>query len=114
MALLTPQSVVKTGLAPTYSAVNATDTIAQANCVVQFLHVKNANASACTVTLVDAGKTPAGSAATNPTVSVPASTGDRMIGPLPNVLADPSTGLISVQYSVTASVTAALVSVATV
>lgn len=114
MALLTPQTVAKTGLAPTYSAVNATDTIAQANGVVQFLHVKNANASACTVTLVDGSKTPAGSNASNPTVSVPASTGDRMIGPLPNIMADTTTGLLSVQYSVTASVTAALVSVPTV
>ena len=106
MALLTAQQIAKTGLAPAYSAVNASDTVTpQANL---FLHVKNANASPCTVTLVDASKTPAGSAATNPTVSVPATTGDRMIGPLPEVMADVSTGLITVQYSVTASVTAAL------
>lgn len=114
MALLTPQPVAVAGLAPTYSAVNASDTIAQAQGVVQFLHVKNANASACTVTIVDGGKTPAGSSASNPTVSVPASTGDRMIGPLKNVFADPSTALLTVQYSITASVTAALISVPTV
>ena len=113
MALLSPQVASRAGLAPVYSAVNATDTIAQAGGVVQFLHVKNANASACTVTIVDGGKTPAGSSANSPTVSVPASTGDRMIGPLPNILADSTTGLLSVQYSVTASVTAALVQVPT-
>lgn len=111
MALLTPQTVVRTGLQPVYTAVNATDTIAQANGVDQFLHVKNANAGACTVTLVDGGVTPAGSAAVSPTVSVPATTGDRMIGPLPNSMASSSTGLLSVTYSPTASVTAALISV---
>lgn len=113
MALLTPQVASRAGLAPVYSAVTASDTIAQAGGVATFLHVKNANAAACTVTLVDGGKTPAGSAAANPTVVVPATTGDRMIGPLPNSLADPSTGLITVQYSVTPSVTAALVQVPT-
>ncbi len=111
MALLNPQVMSRTGLAPVYGAVTASDTIAQASGVLQFLHVKNANASACTVTLVDGGRTPAGSAATNPTVNVPASTGDRMIGPLPNALASDSTGLLTVQFSVTASVTAALVQV---
>lgn len=113
MALLTPQVASRAGLAPVYTAVNATDTIAQAGGAVTFLHVKNANASPTVVTIVDGGKTPAGSAATNPTVTVPASTGDRMIGPLPNILADTTTGLLSVQYSVTASVTAALIQVPT-
>jgi hypothetical protein len=111
MALLTAQSIVKTGLAPVYSAVNSSDTIAVANGVQTFLHVKNGNASPSVVTLVDNGKTPAGSAATNPTVSVPATTGDRMIGPISAALADPTTGLVTVQYSVTATVTAALVTI---
>jgi len=96
MALLTAQAVVKTGLAPVYSAVSASDTVTPVPGSKLFLHVKNGNGSACT-------------AATNPTVSVPASTGDRMIGPLPAEMADPATGLITVQYSVTATVTAALV-----
>lgn len=112
MALLTAQTVVKAGITPTYSAVNATDTIAPVRGASLFLHVKNANASACTVTLVDNGLTAAGSAATNPTVTVPANTGDKMIGPLPvAAMASLSTGLLSVTYSVTSSVTAALISV---
>lgn len=113
MALLTPQIASRTGLQPIYSAVNATDTVAQAGGVATFLHVKNGNAAACTVTIVDGGKTPAGSSATSPTVVVPATTGDRMIGPLLNNMADPTTGLLSVQYSITATVTAALVQVPT-
>jgi hypothetical protein len=111
MTLLTAQTVVKAGITPTYSAVNSTDTITPVRGASLFLHVKNANASACTVTLVDSSVTPAGSAATNPTVTVPADTGDKMIGPLPHALAAAATGLISVTYSVTSSVTAALISV---
>lgn len=111
MALLTPQTVAKTGLAPVYSAVTASDTIAPVNGSKLFLHVKNGNAAACTVTIVDGGTTPAGSVATNPTVSVPATTGDRMIGPLDPAFAAPATGLITVTYSVTPTVTAALVAI---
>jgi hypothetical protein len=111
MALLTAQTVTKAGTTPTYSAVNSTDTVAVATGVLQFLHVKNANAGACTVTLTDSGTTPAGSAATSPTVVVPLTVGDKMIGPLPNSLASTATGLISIGYSLTSSVTAALISV---
>lgn len=113
MALLTPQAMSRSGLNVTYSAVNSTDTIAQPSGSVLFLHVKNANAASCTVTIADGGKTPAGSSAQNPTVSVPSTTGDRMIGPIPGIMADPTTGLVTVSYSVTASVTAALVAVPT-
>jgi len=106
MALLTPQAIVRAGLAPVLSAVNATDTIT-ADGSTFVLHVKNANAGACTVTLTDAGSTPGGSSASNPTVTVPATTGERFIY-IPNSLVNPATGLITVGYSPTASVTAAL------
>lgn len=111
MALLNPQVMSRTGLAPAYGAVAASDTITPVVGSLLFLHVKNGNAAADTVTLVDSGKTPAGSSATNPTVVVPATTGDRMIGPLLSTMADPVTGLITVQHSVTATVTCALVQV---
>ena len=106
MALLTAQVITKAGLQPVYTAVNASDTITPDNNL--FLHVKNTNAAACTVTLDDGGSTPGGSAATDPTVVVPATTGDRMIA-IPASFVNPATGLITVTYSVTASVTAALV-----
>lgn len=105
MALLSRQQVGVTGLTPTYSAVSSSDTISPDEDL--FLHVKNGNASTCTVTLVDKSVTPGGSTATNPTISIPTGQ-ERFIGPIPAVMADPSTGLITVQYSVTASVTAAL------
>lgn len=106
MALLSPQAIVAPSLTPAYTAVNASDTITPDTGL--FLHVKNANAAACTVTITDSGTTPGGSAATNPTVSVPATTGDRMI-PIQPSYVNPATGVITVTYSVTASVTAALV-----
>jgi hypothetical protein len=106
MALLTAQQITTTGLAPVYSAVAASDTI-QAGAGL-FLHVKNAGGSPDTVTLVDAGVTPGGSAATSPTVTVPATTGDRMIA-IPSAFANTGTGLVTVNHSSTASVTAALI-----
>ena len=109
MALLTAQTVTRAGITPTYAAVSASDTI-QADAGLA-LHVKNAGGSADTVTLTDAGVTPGGSAATNPTVSVPATTGDKMIL-IPAQFASTSTGLVTVTHSFTTSVTCALVRVA--
>lgn len=70
-----------------------------------FLHVKNASGSPITVTLTDASVTPAGSAATNPTYTVPATTGEKFIA-IPAQAVNPSTGLITVTFSATTSVTA--------
>ena len=107
MALLTAQTIVKTGLTPSYGAVTASDTVT-ADTDRLFLHVTNAGGSPDTVTLVDAGTTPGGSAATNPTVSVPATTGDRMIY-IPQSFVNPATGLVTITHSFTTSVTCALV-----
>ncbi len=114
MALITAQPILQTGLQPVYTAVNASDTFVPpaAGGAAAFLHVKNGNAGACTVTVVE--KAPCSFGSTSPThdlsVSVPATTGDRMIGPIPaERYLDPTTGVATVTYSVTATVTAALV-----
>jgi hypothetical protein len=86
--------------------VSASDTIA-VDSVGIFLHVKNAGGSTDTVTLTDSGSTPGGSVATNPTVSVAATTGDRMIY-IPASFASASTGLVTVAHSFTTSVTCAV------
>ncbi len=107
MALLTLQQVVEPSLTPSYGAVAASDTVTPADRL--FLHVKNGNASPDTVTIVCNTTGPGGIATPNVTVSVPATTGDRMI-PLANpAYVSASTGLITVQHSVTATVTCALV-----
>lgn len=108
MALGALQSIGVAGLAPAYATPNSSEQINPNT--GQFLHVKNASGSPITVTLVDAGTSPAGSATVNPTVSVPATTGDRMIY-LPPAMVNPATGTIQVNFSATTSVTAALVRV---
>jgi hypothetical protein len=102
MALLSPQQISVTGLQATYSAVNSTDTVNPDDDLI--LHVKTAGTST-TVTLTDSSKTQAGSSASNPTISVTTPT-DRFIF-LPAALGL-NTGVITVSYSATTSVTAAL------
>lgn len=70
------------GLAPVYTAPNAVDTFQIPNDGRTLLHVKKSGAGACTVTLQTPG-TVRGQAIADPTVVVPATTGDRMIGPFP-------------------------------
>lgn len=106
MALGAVQQIVMAGLAPSYATPSATENIIPNTNL--FLHVKNANASPCVVTFTDPGRTAAGSAATNPSVSVPATTGDRMIA-LPSSLTNTATGFITVAFSVQTSVSVAVV-----
>jgi hypothetical protein len=90
-------------------AVASNDTFPAGNDV--FLRVKNTNAAACTVSVINTGA----NAGPNGTFlaplalapSVPLTSGDRMYGPFPaNAFADPSDGQVHVSYSVTSGVTA--------
>lgn len=103
MAMGSVLSIVATGVASNLATPLSTETVLPYEDLI--LHVKNASGSPITVTLVDPGFTPAGSAATNGTVSVPATTGERFIA-ISTALMNTSTGLISVQFSATTSVTA--------
>ncbi|MGW3152776.1 hypothetical protein [Streptomyces sp. NPDC001089] len=76
-----------------------------------FLYVKNANAAACTVTLTTPGQVDGRLAIADSTFSVAASTGIGIIPLIPGLYADPTTGLATINYSVTASVTVAVVRV---
>ncbi len=108
MATITAQVIAETGTTPTFTAVNASDTLT--NNGSSFLRVKNANAAACTVTV--AAVSACSHAFThNMAVTVPATTGDVTIGPFPTKRfgAAPVT-----TYSITASVTAALISLVAV
>lgn len=103
MALGVVQAVVAAGTTANLQTPLSSETVIPAEDLV--LHVKNASGSAITVTMVDASKTPGGSSATNPTRSVPATTGDVYIY-IPVVYVDPTTGLVTVTFSATTSVTA--------
>jgi len=109
VALLTVQQVSQPSLTPSYGAVSASDTISSPDDRM-FLHVKNAGGSPDTVTIVIPGNDQFGSAIPDPTVSVPATTGDRMI-PIRAAMMDPATSLVTVTHSFTTTVTCALVRV---
>lgn len=106
MALLTAQQITITGLNPTYTAVNATDTI-NFSSDRQFLHVKNGGGSSTTVTVVVPG-TERGQAIPDVAVTVAAG-GAQLIGPFDS--GEAVLNVISVTYSPTTSVTAALLSI---
>ncbi len=78
--VLTVQTLLRAGVAPSYTALDATDTYYVPNSAGRlFLHFKNTGAVA-TVTL-DVQKKVEGENIVDPTISVPATTGDRMAGP---------------------------------
>ncbi len=103
MALLSVQQIGSPST-PTYAAAAASDTVA-ADPAGLILHVKG-GAGSDTVTLTDPGLTPSGSAATNPSFVLPATTGDRMyrLGPS---LAN-SSGIITIAHSAPSGVTVAI------
>lgn len=107
MATLTTQVINLAGLAPTYSAASASTKIVCGERT--FLHVKNTAGSSMTVTLSSTAKV-RGQAAADVVVTVPATTGDMMIGPITqDLFAGVSDGLAAVAYSSTTNVTVAAV-----
>jgi len=103
MALLSAQTPVITGAAMTYSTPSSSDTANPGNNV--YLHVKTGG-TGTTVTIVVPG-TEYGQNRPDVSVVIGTST-DRIIGPLVPDLADPSTGFVTINYSSTTTVTAAL------
>ena len=82
------QQLVRNGLTPSYTAagasplLNVVDTFHFVNTGVEFLHFKKSGAGACTVTIVTP-ETVDGLAVADRTITVPATTGDVMVGPFP-------------------------------
>lgn len=109
MTTYTAQVPVITGTTPVYGAVTVADNFKLSDSH-QFLIVKNASGSPVNVTIVVPGQT---YGQNNPdiVVSVPATTGERWIGPFHADMQDPTDPLklIDVTYSAATSVTAALV-----
>lgn len=106
MALLAQQVIARSGLTPTYSAAAASTTVLCGD--RSFLHVKNTAGSSMTVTITCTAVVD-GQAAADLVVTVPATTGDKMIGPLPSKLfASPGDGVsAAITYSSTTNVTVA-------
>lgn len=111
MTALVTQVVPNVGLDVASLPVAATNGDTAACGSGTFLLVKNANAAACTVTLVTPGQVDGRLAVADSTFTVAANTGLGVIPLIPSLYADPTTGLATINYSVTASVTSAVVRV---
>jgi hypothetical protein len=110
MALLAPQQIGYAGTLPTLSAATTSDTVAPDDRV--FLWYKNTDASTEPISIV----TPTtlnkfGQDLPNIVVTIAATTGEEMIGPMVADLADPTTGLITITMASAAGVTVAAVRV---
>ena len=101
MAAITLQSIAIAGLGPTYSTATASDTTSGITPDDRvFIHAKNSNASTATITINPVAptsvKVPGVGNVAVPALAVviPATTGDRMIGPIPPAYID-GTGTIT-------------------
>ena len=100
MATLTTQSINRAGVTPSFVAVAGGGDACEVGDDI-FLEFKNTNAATFTVQLV----APA-SASTYPNVpyvhaavTIPATTGDKWIGPISALFKDPTTGLCTIAYT---------------
>lgn len=110
LALNAVQDISRVPLAPAYQgSLTTTDTYTFPNDGKTFLHAKKSGAGACTLTVVTPG-TVDGLAVADLAVTVPATTGDRMIGPFrPEMYNDPLTGLVTISFSEITGLTIAVI-----
>lgn len=102
MSALAIQNIAAAGITPSYQAATASDTIPGANGNERlFLHAKNTNAAAATVTIQPVSPTgfkiPGVGNVSVPAiqVTIPATNGDKMIGPIPQAYID-ATGTVTI------------------
>lgn len=101
MTAIALQTISAAGIGPTYQAATASDTIPNATPDDRiFIHAKNTNAATATITINPVSPTVVKANGVGNvsvpaiTVTVPATTGDRMIGPIPAAYID-GTGTIN-------------------
>jgi hypothetical protein len=103
MSTLTIQEIARAGITPAYvSATGGGDQFTNNGRV--FAQIKNASGGAITVTFATQ-TTIDGLAVTDLTVSVGATTGDKMVGPFPPDIYNDSSGFVQVTYSGVTSLT---------
>lgn len=110
MATLTTQAITRAsnGLTPSYASCAGGGDACETGDDI-FLHVKNTNASTRTVTIAipSGASTYPGIAYTSTACVIPATTGDKMIGPISGVYKDPTTGLATITYDAVTGLTIA-------
>jgi hypothetical protein len=106
---LVPDVMTEAGLAETVNAgLSTANTYTVRNNGKTFLHVKNTGGTACVVT-INAPGTIAGHALAAGTVTVPITTGDKLIGPFPSAVYDDVNHDVSFTLSFITGVTVAVV-----
>jgi hypothetical protein len=102
MTALTIQNISAAGVTPSYQAATASDTVPGASGSERlFIHAKNTNAATATVTIQPVSPTSAripgvgNITVPNIAVTIPATTGDKMIGPIPQAYID-ATGTVTI------------------
>lgn len=103
LTTLAVQQIARTGLTPALAAAN-TDGSYVPNDGRMFLQVKNGSGSPINVTVETPG-TVDGNAIADLVVAVPATTGDKVIGPFPPETYNQSDGTIKVTFSGVTSLT---------
>jgi hypothetical protein len=100
MATIPTQAINRTGVTPTFQAVAGGGDACECSGDL-YLEFKNTNAATYTVTLAIPS-----SASTYPnvtynsvSVTIPATTGDKLIGPISSLFQDPVTGLCQITYT---------------
>lgn len=110
MATLSTQTVTRSGIGPTYaSATGGGDAMSCGTDMM--LHIKNGAGSSMTVTLaIPSGSSGYPNVAYTSTAVVVPNAGERMIGPIQApIYQDPTTGLCTITYSTSTSVTVAAI-----
>lgn len=105
---LAVQAVNPSGVTPSYTSVLTANTYLVNNNGNVLLHIKNAGASSCTVT-IETPHTVGGLAIADKTVVVPATTGDVMIAAFPPGIYNGSNSNMKVTFSSEDSVSVAAV-----
>lgn len=111
MATLTKQSITRAAITPTYAAAaGGGDKFVPDD--KTFLQFKNGSGAPITVTVVTPG-TVEGQGIADLTITVPATTGDKMAGPFPKALFanDADGGLAAITYSGVTSLTVAAIAI---
>lgn len=105
---LAPQTPTVDGVTPTYTgSLSTSNTYTFPNDGRTFLHVKKSGAGACVATIA----TPAevdGNAIADKTVTIPATTGDKLIGPFPPRTFTNADGVATVSFSEITGLTVAV------
>lgn len=117
MATLTVQTVVEAGIAPSYAAAATADEFVNPSDQSVFVHYKNTNAAARTITVLKQKASVAvpdygALALSDLAVNLPANTGDVMLGPFPAGKYNDGNGKVQLTLSANAGVTVAVIRVA--